>query len=395
MQGRAVASPERIYPREVLVTRLVQGGLLMVRILYRADGSAEIGTGHLLRGTLLARALAAGGAPTGPSTSAPQLTFLTRAHPWAIVRIEQVGLPYQALPVDVTPESEIEALQAASRALRPDLAVVDLLDTGTAPDLCAALRATGVPVLTFDNTGPGRLTADEVINFLVRDPDPAELAERGVSLHEGPEYATLLPEYEGVNRIPKRIAPHARQLLISVGGGDAAGLSLKAVHALAALPDPPEATVVVGSAFPHADELARLVEVSPARVTVRRDLPSLLPELQRADMAVVAGGLTMHEALATGTPPLALCQEVWHQQFLAGWFAERGAMVDLGRGDIAEEAVVASAIAALAADPERRAAMSRAGQALVDGAGTRRVAARMRELASVVDSRQSRGYNVE
>jgi spore coat polysaccharide biosynthesis predicted glycosyltransferase SpsG len=366
----------------------------MLRILYRADGSAEIGTGHLLRGTLLARALAPGGTP-GISSSELQLTFLTRAHPWAIARIEQARLPYQALPVDASPAAELEALQSACRALRPDLAVVDLLDTGTQPDLCAALRETGVPVLTFDNTGPGRLSADEVINFLVRDPDPAALLARGVALLEGPEYATLLPEYEGVNRIPKRIAPRARQLLVSVGGGDAAGLALKAVRALAHLPDPPEATVAVGSAFPHAEELARLAEKSPTPVTVRRDLPSLLPEFQRADMAVVAGGLTMHEALATGTPVLALCQEVWHQQFLAGWLAERGAMVDLGRGDTADEAAVAAAIEALAGDPERRAALSRTGQALVDGAGTRRVAARMRALASVIDRRRSSGYNVE
>src|SRR5581483_5577309 len=103
---------------------------------------------------------------------------------------------------------------------------------------------------------------DEVINFLVRDPDPALLAARGVSLREGPEYATLLPEYEGVNRVPKSIAPRARRLLISVGGGDAAGLALKAIRALALLPDPPEAAVVVGSAFPHGAELERLIQAS-------------------------------------------------------------------------------------------------------------------------------------
>jgi spore coat polysaccharide biosynthesis predicted glycosyltransferase SpsG len=366
----------------------------MLRILYRADGSAEIGTGHLLRGTLLARALAAGEAP-GFAPTETQFTFVTRAHPWALARIEQAGLACEALPTNVTTEAEVEALQAAVRKLRPDLAVVDLLDTGIEPDLCAVLRATGVPVLTFDNTGPGRMSANEAINFLVRDPDPAALAARGVSLREGPEYATLLPEYEGVHLVPKTIAPRARRLLISVGGGDAAGLALKAVRALASRPDPPETTVVVGSAFPHGEALARLAQVSRAPVVLRRDLPSLLPEFQRADMAVVAGGLTMHEALATGTPALALCQEVWHQEFLARWFAARGAMLDLRRGNSAEEAAIGDAIEALAGDVDRRASMSRAGQSLVDGSGTRRVAARMQALASGIDTPGSRDYNVE
>src|SRR5262249_23388266 len=147
-----------------------------------------------------------------------------------------------------------------------------------------------------------------------------------------------------------------------------------------------EATVVVGSAFPHGEALARLVATSTAPVVVRRDLPTLLPEFRRADLAVVAGGLTMYEALATGTPSLALCQEAWHQPFLAAWCAERGAMVALGQGTAADEGDVAAAIDALARDPDRRAALSRAGQVLVDGSGTRRVAARMRALASGVDS---------
>jgi spore coat polysaccharide biosynthesis predicted glycosyltransferase SpsG len=346
-------------------------GDTMRHILYRADGSAEIGTGHLVRGLLLARAC----------RPEARFTFIFRDDPWAISRIDEAGHPYLSLPADQDADGELVALKEFVAEWGADAAVVDLLDTGDSPNLCGALRGMRVPVLTLDNTGPGRLGADEIVNVLVREPDREAARSRGVRVYEGPEYATLLPEYDGVNRVAKRIAPQATKLLISVGGGDAAGLALKAVRALGRLASPPAATVVVGSAFPHGEALERLAGKSSVSVMVRHSLPSLLPEFQSADMAIVAGGLTMHEALATGTPALALCQKIWHQRFLAEWFEERGAMVSLGDGESAEEGEIAAAIEALVADAGRRAAMSRAGQELVDGGGTRRVAERVIALA--------------
>jgi spore coat polysaccharide biosynthesis predicted glycosyltransferase SpsG len=90
-------------------------------------------------------------------------------------------------------------------------------------------------------------------------------------------------------------------------------------------------------------------------------------------MAVVAGGLTMHEALVTGTPAIAVCQEVWHQPFLARLFATEGVMIDLGLGQEVSEHAIGSTTAELALDTSRRERMSRAGQRLCDGKGTERV----------------------
>jgi spore coat polysaccharide biosynthesis predicted glycosyltransferase SpsG len=108
-------------------------------------------------------------------------------------------------------------------------------------------------------------------------------------------------------------------------------------------------------------------------VRIEAAIPSLLPEWDAADMAVVAGGLTMHEALVTGTPAIAVCQEVWHQPFLARLFAAEGVMVDLGLGYEVSEAAIGTAVAELALDAGRREAISRGGQRLCDGRGTERV----------------------
>jgi spore coat polysaccharide biosynthesis predicted glycosyltransferase SpsG len=335
-----------------------------MKLFYRADGNAEIGTGHLLRGIRIADGLRARGSHT--------LVFCVRGYPWAVERVRAAGLAVIPLPIDLSPAAEVERCLQEARRHGCDAAVVDLLDTPDEPDLCAALRAAGRRVTTLDDTGPGRLSAHRVINFLVRDPDPAALAARGVRLYEGPQYATLSPEYAGWDQGPKAIRPVARSLLITVGGGDAVGLSVKTLRALG--PDPLlSVVVVVGSAFPHMEALRSAADHSPHSVRIEAASPSLLPDWKTADFAVIAGGLTMHEALVMGVPAIAVCQDVWHQSFLARLFAGQGVMVDLGLGREVIGDAIAAAVSTLAADAPRREQMSRDGQRLCDGRGTERV----------------------
>jgi spore coat polysaccharide biosynthesis predicted glycosyltransferase SpsG len=335
-----------------------------VKLFYRADGSAEIGTGHLLRAIRIHGELQRRGEHS--------LVMAVREYPWAVERVRSAGLELISLPLNLSPSMEVVRCVEEAVDRGCDTAAVDLLDTPDVPDLCGALRAAGLRVVTFDDTGPGRLSAHAAIDFLVRDPDPAALERSGVQLFEGPEYATLLPEYAGLGAKPKPLRPQAERLLITMGGGDSAGLAVKVVRSLR--PEPRlSVSVVVGSAFPHMAELEAAAAAAPHVVRIEAAIPTLLPEWEAADLAVVAGGLTMHEALVTGTPSIAVCQEVWHQPFLARLFAAEGVMVDLGLGRDASEAAIGHAVADLALDANRREAMSRVGQRLCDGRGTARV----------------------
>jgi spore coat polysaccharide biosynthesis predicted glycosyltransferase SpsG len=335
-----------------------------VKLFYRADGSAEIGTGHLLRAIRIHAELQRRGEHS--------LVMAVREHPWPVERVRSAGLELLPLPLDLSPTAEVVRCVAEAVDRGCDTAAVDLLDTADVPDLCGALNAAGLRVVAFDDTGPGRLSAQAVIDFLVRDPDPAALERSGVQLFEGPEYATLLPEYAGRSDTPKPIRLRAMRLLITMGGGDSAGLAVKVLRSLR---DEPRLAVgvVVGSAFPHMAALEAAASASPHAVRIKAAIPSLLPEWEAADLAVVAGGLTMHEALVTGTPSIAVCQEVWHQPFLARLFAAEGVMVDLGLGSDVSEAAIGHAVAELALDANRREVMSSSGQRLCDGCGTERV----------------------
>src|SRR5262249_4807661 len=129
-----------------------------------------------------------------------------------------------------------------------------------------------------------------------------------------------------------------------------------------------------GSAYPHRARLEAIGAAASTPVTIRQNIPALIEEFRAADMAVVAGGLTMHETLAVGAPSLTLSPEVWHQEVLAQLLEAEGVMVNLGRGGEVTEEAIAEPLDALAMDANRRRWMSREGQRQVDGRGTRRVA---------------------
>jgi spore coat polysaccharide biosynthesis predicted glycosyltransferase SpsG len=232
----------------------------------------------------------------------------------------------------------------------------------------------GPRVITLDDRGEGRVDADGIINFLVRESDRASL-RNGTMLWEGPEYATLDPAFE-TPPPPGRDASTSRAtLLVSVGGGDAAGLSLKIARALTALPGIAVVTFVCGAASGRAEQLGSIVKSAPWRGRVLCDLPNLREALLACDLAIVAGGMTMHEACCTGTPALAVCQPIDHQIELARWFDEAGAMRTLGDGTRASEGDITRATRCLLADGEKLRQMSEAGPRLVDGRGTSRTAA--------------------
>jgi spore coat polysaccharide biosynthesis predicted glycosyltransferase SpsG len=362
-----------------------------MRALYRADGGTAIGTGHVLRGLRIAEALRA--------LRPAEFTFVSRPDPWAVERIRREGSAVEELVGD-----ELDALFAAARRIRPDLLALDRLET--TPALIRPLRELGCPLLTFDDVGEGRFSCDALINILEEEPSPQRLAAADVALYQGPAYAVLPPGYDAAPR-PRAVSAQVGSILVTMGGGDPLGLSVKVTRALASLigsgkaefvgeqrrcsrragrslgegsgeaalrPYSLRVTVVAGAASPWLDDLQELARTASGRIVVKRAVPRLLDEFLQADLALVAGGLTIHEAMATGTPAIAVCQEVRHQAEMAARFEAQGTMVSLGRGQELHEDGIAQAVASLAADLPRRRALSERGQELVDGKGTQRVA---------------------
>src|SRR5439155_1446512 len=111
-----------------------------------------------------------------------------------------------------------------------DLIVVDMLDTPESD--MRRLAETGIPLLTMDDRGPGRVWASEIINILVTEPERERLP-KNVGLLEGGDYVTLDTIFAEAHRSPvKREFGPLKNVFVTLGGADAAGLSLKVADAL-------------------------------------------------------------------------------------------------------------------------------------------------------------------
>lgn len=336
------------------------------RLAIRADGDARIGTGHVMRCLALAGGwVAAGGSARLACTTLPGSIAERYAAAGIAVERREAWLPGELLG-------------------GADAVVLDL------PGAAAGYDDPGrrAVLLTIDDIGdrptyPG----DVLLNQNAHATPALYQGKTTAQLCLGPAWSLLRPEFAGLDRardVPDRVA----RVLVLLGGADPHGHSARMLDAVAAaaatLQPSPEVVLVVGAANPALAALRQRAAGLPVRAQVRHDVRDMAALLGAADLAVSAAGTTVWEMAALGTPMILAAQNRSELGPAAG-LARHGAAVDLGPFETLDPQDVTAAVAGLAADPERRRAMSAAGRHLVDGRGVDRMLAL---LAGLMATRQ-------
>jgi spore coat polysaccharide biosynthesis predicted glycosyltransferase SpsG len=309
-----------------------------LRILFRAPAGPRRGFGHLVRCRSLARALG-----VRPLVALRGGTAVAEA---------ALGLG-----CDVVQGSAMRLL----RSLQPDVLVVDDPIAADARRWIAAGRRAGCLVVSVHDLGLGCLDADLVIDGSVTN---NAQARRGVTL-AGPQFALLDPSIldEDETRDPCSV-------LVALGGGPRAELAIDIAEAI--VDAVPQARVRVAGGFVStpAEVRKQITWVGPTR--------SLHQEMARASVAVVAGGVSLYEACAHGTPAVGV-PVVSAQRPTVAAFVARGAAKGVARVGVSAKAVAEECVSLLT-DAAMRRHLSRMGQRLIDGRGAFRAAAAVREM---------------
>lgn len=332
-------------------------------ILVRTDASTALGTGHAMRCLALTQALRDRGS---------DVTLAAAALPEAIAdRYRAEGADVARLDAETASEADVAATLRLAERLRPDWLVVDGYSFG---DGYVDAVATRVPLLLIDDWPRDVTTPALLLNqngYATRGDYPGlELAQ----LLLGPSHALLRREYASpppARREPSRVD----RILVTLGGADPDNVTARVVAVLAdrARREPAEVRVVIGAAHPAADALEHAV--TTAGFTALRDIRDMRAEQDRADLAIGAAGTTSLELASRGLPAIHAVL-IDNQVRVAAEMERSGVSISVGAPDAGFEARLDAAIEALR-DEGRRAAMSAAGRALVDGQGARRVAARL------------------
>jgi UDP-2,4-diacetamido-2,4,6-trideoxy-beta-L-altropyranose hydrolase len=344
-----------------------------VKILFRADASIALGTGHVMRCLALADALKARGADCTFICTASKGDLLdlieARGHCGRALRPPQGAQP----AVDWTVDAELSRTHA--REIGPDWLVVDHYRLGAEWE--RSLRPSVGKILAIDDIGRAHscdALLDQNLETAVhnRYKDAVDGARK---LMLGPTFALLRAEFATLR--PRSLARRTgtlERILVSMGGSDPDNETSKALAGLALLGRADWIVdVVIGSQNTNAPEIERACRKLPdARIHVQT---SKMAELMlSADLAVNAGGSTTWERCCLGLPAIAtIVSDDQIAIIEAG--AKAGAHIPLGRSNSLTPADYADAIAALT--PDRLRALSTSAAAICDGLGADRVADRL------------------
>jgi spore coat polysaccharide biosynthesis predicted glycosyltransferase SpsG/RimJ/RimL family protein N-acetyltransferase len=230
-------------------------------------------------------------------------------------------------------------------------------------------------LLVFDDYGHGSpFCADIVLN---QNPsaDAALYRQRHseTDLLLGARYALLRSQFSAWRGWKRATAPKARRLLVTFGGTDPVGMTLRVVDALRTIPDL-EAQLVVGGGNVLAD---RIVEACVGtRFTVHRNVTAMAELIASCDFALCAAGSTTLECAFLQTPQI-LVSVADNQRALADALASAGVAESLGWHSNVSAQDLIQAVTTLQEDASRRSAMSLAAGEMVDGLGGDRVVCQM------------------
>ena len=334
-----------------------------VRVAFRIDGASAIGLGHLRRCLALAQALRALGVE-----SLVQLDGDDRALALAMT----AGLEVSA----VAWGDDLRAIGEWCGRLRASALVVD--SYAFSSDDLRALVAAGRPVIVFSDTADRELPVDVVINGAV---GAERLGYRG-SPHTryllGPRYLALQPEF--AEAAPRTIHDHLQRALLTIGGADPGRLTARLIRWAIAGLGAVTLDVVAGPLVDDVASIREAVRSVPGRVTLHESPKHLRDLMLAADLAITGGGQTVYELAAIGTPMVAI--RLAENQRLNVEAMRDAGVIEYAGGvdDAALESVLVATLAAVGADPRRRAEMSQRGRDLVDGRGAARLARALVDL---------------
>jgi UDP-2,4-diacetamido-2,4,6-trideoxy-beta-L-altropyranose hydrolase len=328
-----------------------------MKAVFRADASAEIGGGHMMRCLALASKLRAAGADllfvVNPEASTTSPALLKAGHP---VEIVAAGSPVG-----------LEALRRHWPG-GADLAVVDHYGFAEAEE--KVLRRAARAVAVIDDLADRRHDCDLLIDTggERKDADYRGSVPEACRLLLGPAYAMLRDEFAWARPLAlERRGGTAKRALVSMGLTDPHGISGKIVRELVrAAPGLAIDCVLAGQSPSHA-MIAGLVK-SGADIACHIDPPSMAALMVEADIAVGAAGTTVWERCCLGLPGVVV-GIAGNQRANAAMLDARGAAAVAG----ADPEEIAAAVSGLLRDDRKRQAMSANAAAICDGQGAAKV----------------------
>jgi len=340
------------------------------RLLIRTDWGSRIGIGHVMRCLALSQAWIAGGGEVSFLTATPSEEMR--------VRILREGASCERISGKPGSLADAREIVTFARRHRIDWIVVDgyhfreeyqqILRTGR-----------GKSLLIDDYGHAGHYSTDLVLNqnlyastelYASRDPDTELLL--------GPRYVLLRREFLPWKEWTRKIPRVAKNILVSLGGGDQGDATALVLRALQEIPRHDlEIRAIIGPSGTHWEMIRGLAKDTGHPVEVLSDVTEMPDLMAWADLAISGGGSSCYEIAFMGLPGCIVITAE-NQVPLATSLADMGISVNTGWYHSHTSSSLAGHILNLMENQRYRREMSTHQRRLLDGMGASRVAGLMR-----------------
>ena len=286
----------------------------MTSILFRCDGSVEIGMGHVIRCLALAEEL---------QEKNCNITFAMRK---SELGINTVNKKY---PVIVSNEESFNYKTWMIKCIEKNNTKVLIFDVrdGLGKEIVKYIKEkTGVKIVTIDDPEEKRLSAD--LAFYPPVPQLDKLNWDGFKgeLFVGWEYVILRKEF--LKKYPKPNNP-IPNILVSMGGTDEKNMTEFVINSMNQINEKFKAVIVVGEGYPYIKQLQKSLEKVQFEFELFQNPNNIAEIMSQTDFAIISFGQTAYELVSLRVLNIVMCLTNDHLES-SKKFVNEGLSVGLG-----------------------------------------------------------------
>jgi UDP-2,4-diacetamido-2,4,6-trideoxy-beta-L-altropyranose hydrolase len=199
-----------------------------------------------------------------------------------------------------------------------------------------------------------------------------DLVDSQCQLILGPNYALLRKEFQIKQPAARVRDGRIRNVLVSFGGVDLTGETMKTLQAIWPFAQQGlNVNVLLGKMNPHSKEIMEFCRTMP-RCSAYGHVENMRALMEKADLAIGAGGTSTWERCSLGLPSLVITTAE-NQEGITDHISRTGAIGYLGRSNEVTSWMIHERVKQMMTHPEQCREMSVHAAQLVDGLGVQRI----------------------
>lgn len=264
-----------------------------MNILFRCDGSLEIGMGHVVRCLALADHLR--------DSRNCSIQFAMRRSELGVNKVKE---SYPVLQSNERDFCYKEWVTYCIERTNANILIMDMRDGLTRGELKSIKKKTEIKVVTIDDPEDKRLEANLAFYSPIPQLEKMNWNKFKGDLYVGWEFVILRKEF--LIKYPK--SNYAKvSILVSMGGTDENNMMELVINSLRKINENFKATIIVGSGYPYLEKLKKTLEEVHFEFELYQNPKNIAEVMSTTSCAIISFGQTAYELAALNIPALYLC----------------------------------------------------------------------------------------